>query len=37
LGYESTPNGVDSEGSLVSIGTFPIGIDVERVEAQRYI
>ncbi|RGB26990.1 glycosyltransferase family 20 protein [Rhizophagus diaphanus] len=35
LGYETTPNGVDFEGSLVSIGTFPIGIDVERVEAQR--
>ncbi|RIA80605.1 glycosyltransferase family 20 protein [Glomus cerebriforme] len=35
LGYESTPSGVDSKGSIISIGTFPIGIDAERVEAQR--
>ncbi|CAI2173618.1 2604_t:CDS:10 [Funneliformis geosporum] len=35
LGYESTPSGVDAKGSIVSIGTFPIGIDSERVEAQR--
>ncbi|KAF8985453.1 threalose-6-phosphate phosphatase [Entomortierella lignicola] len=34
-GYESTPRGVDASGSTVWVGTFPIGIDAERVEAQR--
>ncbi|KAF9438868.1 threalose-6-phosphate phosphatase [Entomortierella beljakovae] len=34
-GYESTPRGVDALGSTVWVGTFPIGIDAERVEKQR--
>ncbi|KAF9926205.1 threalose-6-phosphate phosphatase [Linnemannia zychae] len=34
-GYESTPRGVDALGSKVWVGTFPIGIDAERVERQR--
>ncbi|KAG0208753.1 threalose-6-phosphate phosphatase [Mortierella sp. GBA30] len=34
-GYESTPRGVDAMGSTVWVGTFPIGIDAERVEHQR--
>ncbi|KAF9416520.1 threalose-6-phosphate phosphatase [Podila epigama] len=34
-GYESTPRGVDAKGSTVWVGTFPIGIDAERVERQR--
>ncbi|KAG0065936.1 threalose-6-phosphate phosphatase [Linnemannia elongata] len=34
-GYESTPRGVDAMGSTVWVGTFPIGIDAERVESQR--
>ncbi|KAF9332889.1 threalose-6-phosphate phosphatase [Podila minutissima] len=34
-GYESTPRGVDALGSTVWVGTFPIGIDAERVERQR--
>ncbi|KAF9116681.1 threalose-6-phosphate phosphatase [Mortierella sp. AM989] len=34
-GYESTPRGVDASGATVWVGTFPIGIDAERVEAQR--
>ncbi|KAG0034895.1 threalose-6-phosphate phosphatase [Podila clonocystis] len=34
-GYESTPRGVDAMGSTVWVGTFPIGIDAERVERQR--
>ncbi|KAF9168867.1 threalose-6-phosphate phosphatase [Mortierella sp. AD011] len=34
-GYESTPRGVDAKGSTVWVGTFPIGIDAARVEAQR--
>ncbi|KAF9316164.1 threalose-6-phosphate phosphatase [Podila horticola] len=34
-GYESTPRGVDAKGSTVWVGTFPIGIDAERVECQR--
>ncbi|KAG0020362.1 threalose-6-phosphate phosphatase [Podila clonocystis] len=34
-GYESTPRGVDAKGSTVWVGTFPIGIDAERVESQR--
>ena len=36
LGYESTPSGVDAKGSIVSVRTFPIGIDTERVEVRRY-
>ncbi|KAF9103833.1 threalose-6-phosphate phosphatase [Mortierella sp. AM989] len=34
-GYESTPRGVDAMGSTVWVGTFPIGIDADRVERQR--
>ncbi|KAF9127625.1 threalose-6-phosphate phosphatase [Mortierella sp. 14UC] len=34
-GYESNPRGVDAMGSTVWVGTFPIGIDAERVERQR--
>ncbi|KAI8605114.1 glycosyltransferase family 20-domain-containing protein, partial [Dissophora ornata] len=34
-GYESTPHGVDAMGSTVWVGTFPIGIDAERVECKR--
>ncbi|KAJ1948917.1 hypothetical protein EC988_004979, partial [Linderina pennispora] len=32
LGLESTPTGVDYNGSMVSIGVFPIGIDVKAVQ-----
>ncbi|KAJ3188543.1 threalose-6-phosphate phosphatase [Irineochytrium annulatum] len=35
LGLESTPKGVDYKGSLVSVGIFPIGIDVQRVQTRR--
>ncbi|KAG9307403.1 hypothetical protein G9A89_017232 [Geosiphon pyriformis] len=35
LGYESTPKGVDTQGSIVAVSTFPIGIDVQEVEEQR--
>nr|CAG8490585.1 402_t:CDS:10 [Entrophospora candida]CAG8540337.1 11844_t:CDS:10 [Entrophospora candida] len=46
LGYESTQNGetskdkyiagtIDARDSIVTIGTFPIGIDAEKVEEQR--
>ncbi|KAJ3096221.1 threalose-6-phosphate phosphatase [Phlyctochytrium planicorne] len=35
LGLESSPKGVDYKGSLVSVGIFPIGIDVTRVETRR--
>lgn len=35
LGLESTPIGVDNHGSLVSIGVFPIGIDVKSVQERR--
>lgn len=35
LGYESTPKGVDALGHLVAVGTFPIGIDAERVNTYR--
>ncbi|KAK3814090.1 MAG: glycosyltransferase family 20-domain-containing protein [Benniella sp.] len=34
-GYESTPRGIDAMGSTVWVGTFPIGIDADRVERQR--
>ncbi|KAJ1927195.1 hypothetical protein IWQ60_003124 [Tieghemiomyces parasiticus] len=35
LGLESTPKGVDYHGGLVPVGIFPIGIDVESVQASR--
>ncbi|RKP38157.1 glycosyltransferase family 20-domain-containing protein [Dimargaris cristalligena] len=35
LGLESSPKGVDYHGGLVPVGTFPIGIDVESVQASR--
>ncbi|KAI8323534.1 family 20 glycosyltransferase, partial [Martensiomyces pterosporus] len=35
LGLESTPTGIDNKGSMVSIGVFPIGIDVKSVQARR--
>jgi trehalose 6-phosphate synthase/phosphatase len=31
LGVESTPKGVDFKGHHVTVGTFPIGIDVQQV------
>jgi len=35
LGLESNPKGVDYKGFLVSVGIFPIGIDVDSAEAKR--
>ncbi|KAG0193419.1 threalose-6-phosphate phosphatase [Apophysomyces sp. BC1034] len=35
LGCESTKLGVNVKGNIVSIGTFPIGIDVERIDRFR--
>ncbi|KAJ3328575.1 threalose-6-phosphate phosphatase [Blyttiomyces sp. JEL0837] len=35
LGLESSPKGVEYKGSLISVGIFPIGIDVNRVEERR--
>jgi trehalose 6-phosphate synthase/phosphatase len=35
LGCESTQTGVNVNGHIVSVGTFPIGIDATRVEAFR--
>ncbi|KAJ2489541.1 hypothetical protein IWW37_003887 [Coemansia sp. RSA 2050] len=35
LGLESTPTGIDNNGSIVSIGVFPIGIDAKSVQARR--
>ncbi|KAI8149623.1 glycosyltransferase family 20-domain-containing protein [Fennellomyces sp. T-0311] len=35
LGYESTLVGVNANAHQVSVGTFPIGIDVERVDKFR--
>ena len=35
LGVESTPKGVEYQGNLVNIATFPIGIDVEQVAHSR--
>ncbi|RCI04763.1 threalose-6-phosphate phosphatase, partial [Rhizopus stolonifer] len=32
LGYEHTPYGITGHGSLVQIGIYPIGIDVERTK-----
>ncbi|KAI9010950.1 glycosyltransferase family 20-domain-containing protein [Phycomyces nitens] len=30
LGFEYTPSGVDANGTIVALGIYPIGIDVER-------
>lgn len=35
LGHESTPKGIDAGGAQVNVGTFPIGIDVDRIELDR--
>ncbi|KAJ2722429.1 hypothetical protein GGI07_003327 [Coemansia sp. Benny D115] len=35
LGLESTPTGIDNKGSMVTIGVFPIGIDVKFVQERR--
>lgn len=35
LGYETTPDGVEYEGHFCHVGTFPIGIDVDAVDAIR--
>ncbi|KAJ3072177.1 threalose-6-phosphate phosphatase, partial [Quaeritorhiza haematococci] len=35
LGLESSPKGVDYQGHLVTVGIFPIGIDIQRVESRR--
>ncbi|RKO91617.1 glycosyltransferase family 20-domain-containing protein [Blyttiomyces helicus] len=35
LGLESSPNGVDFKGHIVSVQIMPIGIDVERVQSRR--
>ncbi|KAI7862975.1 glycosyltransferase family 20-domain-containing protein [Spinellus fusiger] len=35
LGYESTPDGVNCNGHHCYVGTFPIGIDTDSVDAQR--
>ncbi|KAI7826369.1 glycosyltransferase family 20-domain-containing protein [Kickxella alabastrina] len=35
LGLESTPTGIDNHGSMVTIGVFPIGIDVKLVQERR--
>ncbi|TPX38339.1 hypothetical protein SmJEL517_g00320 [Synchytrium microbalum] len=35
LGLESSPKGVEYKGMLVTVATFPIGIDIHRVEARR--
>ncbi|KAJ2880132.1 hypothetical protein FB639_002906, partial [Coemansia asiatica] len=35
LGLESTPTGIDNKGSVVNIGVFPIGIDVNFVQERR--
>ncbi|KAI8066372.1 glycosyltransferase family 20-domain-containing protein [Gongronella butleri] len=35
LGFESTPDGVKWEGHFCQVCTFPIGIDVEDVQARR--
>ncbi|RUO95417.1 hypothetical protein BC936DRAFT_144096, partial [Jimgerdemannia flammicorona] len=35
LGYESTPKGVDAHGHVIAVGTFPIGIDADRVNVYR--
>ncbi|KAI8067549.1 glycosyltransferase family 20-domain-containing protein [Gongronella butleri] len=33
LGYESTPDGIETRTGIVSLGIFPIGIDVEKTRA----
>ncbi|KAI8577448.1 hypothetical protein K450DRAFT_177698 [Umbelopsis ramanniana AG] len=35
LGYESTPNGVSVDGHHCQVGTFPIGIDTDKVNQRR--
>ncbi|TPX43022.1 hypothetical protein SeMB42_g04895 [Synchytrium endobioticum] len=35
LGLESSPKGVEYKGMLVTVATFPIGIDIRRLEARR--
>jgi len=35
LGCESTQTGVNVNGHIVSVGTFPIGIDANRVDQFR--
>ncbi|KAJ2785426.1 hypothetical protein H4R18_000509 [Coemansia javaensis] len=35
LGLESTPAGIDNNGSTVKIGVFPIGIDARNVQERR--
>lgn len=35
LGLESNPKGVEFNGSVVQVGIYPIGIDVERVQLRR--
>ncbi|KAJ1913039.1 hypothetical protein H4219_005375 [Mycoemilia scoparia] len=35
LGLESTPTGIDYKGSIVNLGIFPIGIDIEHTESRR--
>ncbi|ORX94443.1 hypothetical protein K493DRAFT_221227 [Basidiobolus meristosporus CBS 931.73] len=35
LGLDSTPTGVDYSGRYISVGIYPIGIDVDTVTAQR--
>ncbi|CEI89466.1 hypothetical protein RMCBS344292_03821 [Rhizopus microsporus] len=35
LGYESSPEGVEYDGHFCHVGTFPIGIDVDAVDAVR--
>ncbi|KAI8799255.1 glycosyltransferase family 20-domain-containing protein [Cladochytrium replicatum] len=35
LGLESSPKGVDYQGTLVNVAIFPIGIDMKRVQTRR--
>lgn len=35
LGYESTPSGIQLENSIVSVGIFPIGIDLDSINEKR--
>ncbi|KAG4091256.1 hypothetical protein H8356DRAFT_1430512 [Neocallimastix lanati (nom. inval.)] len=35
LGYESTLNGIQLENSVVSVGIFPIGIDIDAINEKR--
>ena len=34
-GFESTPGGIDANGSVTAVGYCPIGIDVKRVSVER--